>query len=87
MAWIMNKKTNTAVNLDYIVRMVASNDYEVIFKYGVNANDNEWIVYANTTNDDTVLLNSFDTQEEATEFIINLARWQETGVPPKNYEA
>ena len=85
MAGIMNKETNSAINLDYIVRMVASNDENIQYEYFSESHEKEWIVFGVASNDDHIFLNAFDTQEEATKLIIDLARWQETGQPPKEF--
>ena len=85
MAWIMSKETNNAINLDYVVRIKASNDEFFKAEYFSKSHGKEWVVVAVMSNDDYIFLNAFDTQEEATELMINLARWQETGQPPKEF--
>jgi len=85
MAWIMTKETNNAINLDYVVRIKASNDEAFKFEYFSESHGKEWIVVAVMSNDDHIFLNAFDTQEEATKLMIDLARWQETGQPPKEF--
>lgn len=85
MAWIMTKETNNAINLDYVVRIKASNDEVFKFEYFSESHGKEWIVVAVMSNGDHIFLNAFDTQEEATKLMICLATWQRTGQPPKEF--